>query len=57
MTLTATTTVANGPVALADVFTIPAGFSLVQDSVLFNGPPSPDPTRVSGNTLTGTPGN
>ena len=56
VTLTATTTVANGPVALTDVFTIPAGFSLVPGSALFDGQPSPDPT-VSGNTLTGTPGN
>ena len=56
LTLTATTTVANGPVGLTDVFTVPAGFSLVPGSALFDGQSSPDPT-VSGSTLTATPGN
>ena len=56
VTLTATTTVANGPVALTELFTLPAGFSLVPGSALFDGSPSPDPT-VSGNTLLANPGN
>ena len=55
LTLTATTTVANGPVGLTDVFTVPAGFSLVPGSALFDGQPSSDPA-VSGSTLTATPG-
>ena len=55
VTLTATTTVANGPVGLTDAFTLPAGFSLVPGSALFDGQPSPDPT-VAGTTLTATPG-
>ncbi len=56
VTLTATTTVANGPVGLTDVFTLPAGFSLVPGSAAFDGQPSSDPT-LSGNTLTANPGN
>ena len=56
LTLTATTKVANGPVGLTDVFTVPAGFSLVPGSALFDGQPAPDPA-VSGSTLTATPGN
>ena len=43
LTLTATTTVANGPVGLTDVLTVPAGFSLVPGSALFDGQPSADP--------------
>ena len=56
VTLTATTVVANGPTALSEVLTVPAGFSLVTGSATFDGQPSPDPT-VSGSTLTATPGN
>ncbi len=55
LTLTATTTVANGPVALTDVLTVPAGFSLVPGSAQFDGQPSADPS-VSGDTLTANPG-
>ncbi len=51
VTLRATTSVTNGPVDLTEVFTLPAGFSLVPGSALFGGQPSPDPT-VSGNLLT-----
>ena len=46
LTLTATTTVANGPVGLTDVFTVPAGFSLVPGSALFDGQPSADPALI-----------
>ncbi len=56
VTLSATTTVANGPVGLTDVFTLPTGFSLVPGSALFDGQPSPDPT-LSGGILTANPGN
>ena len=56
VTLTATTVVANGPAALTEVLTVPAGFSLVTGSSTFDGQPATHDPTVSGDTLTATPG-